>query len=413
MRKYNKKKELRVLNLKDEELVNEKKKPSIFAKILDTSLNVILGAAICLNVRYISVYAKDYIDNEKIIPEVANELSVDLSIMQNEDFKDQIIKLKPNLNDKVYVYVEDDVSDKTRNNIQNSLDYFNDVFANINTNYQFQMCDSVLYGTNVALMNSTISFGYKEMGNLTYGATGRHYNRPIILKAIKEDWYYSKLYNIRSNIYLNKDAFDKLSDATQESIIRHELLHVFGIEDTYFGFKEEASLMNTDYSATINILSPKDMARLFVLYDENLIGKNNTINQQELTKVKEYLSEYENYYYSELATKIKDIIGSDKCLSISDEELVGYTTKINGVEIKIDENGNFDYFSKDGDEGKRTIIKGDNYVILPDIRVGKYEDYYVLLKTESGIVPYNMSVSHGAGDDKTAPIEDTIYMITR
>lgn len=413
MRKYNKKKQLKVLNLKDEELVNEKKKPSIFAKILDTSLNVILGAAICLNVRYISVYAKDYIDNGKIIPEVANELSVDLSIMQNEDFKDQIIKLKPNLNDKVYVYVEDDVSDKTRSNIQNSLDYFNDIFSNINTNYQFQMCDSVVYGANTALMNSTISFGYKEMGNLTYGATGRHYNRPIILKAIKEDWYYSKLYNIRSNIYLNKDAFDKLSDATQEGIIRHELLHVFGIEDTYFGFKEEASLMNTDYTVTINILSPKDMARLFVLYDENLIGKNNTINQQELTKVKNYLSEYEKYYYSELATKIKDIVGTDKCSTISDEELIGYTTQINGVEIKIGENGNFDYLSKDGDKGKRTIIKGDNYVILPDIRVGKYEDYYVLLKTESGIVPYNMSVSHGAGDDKTVPIEDTIYMITR
>lgn len=413
MSKYNKKKELRVLNLKGQELSRKKKKPSLFAKILDTSLNVILGVTICLNIRYISVYAKDYIDNENIIPEVANELSVDLSIMQNEAFKDQIIKLKPNLNDKVYVYVEDNVSDRTRSNIQNSLDYFNDIFTDINTKYQFKMCDSVTYGTNMSLMNSTISFGYKDMSNSTYGATARSYNRPIVLKALKEDWYYSKLYNIRSDIYLNQKSFEKLSDATQESIIRHELLHVLGIEDTYFGFKEEASLMNTDYTSTINILSPKDMARLFVLYDENLIGENNTINQQELTKVKEYLSEYENHYYAKLATKIKEIVGTDKCSSISDEDIMGYTTKINGVEIKIDENGNFNYKSEKGNQGGRTIIKGDNYVILPDIRVGQYEDYYVLLKTDEGLFPYNISMSHGAGNEKTAPIEDNFYIVTR
>lgn len=413
MGKYDKKKSLSYSSQGGKNGQGSSKKKSFSSVLLDVFFYGVMGITIAVSARKLAVYSNSYIKNDSIIPEVAHELTVDLSILHNDAFNDQIVKLKPNNNNKVYVCVDNNVSARAKKNIANSLNYFNDIFDNINDRYNFELCDKATEIANRALANSTIHFDYKDTGNLVYGATYRNFNKPVLLKAIDKNSYYSNVYSIHSNISLNQQYFDKLSDFTQESIIRHELLHVLGIEDTYVGFKEEASLLNVNYTSVINKVSPKDLARLYVLYDEALIADGNKINQAELARVKERISDYEKGYYAEVAKIVKNKLGKTDYKTITNDDIVGFTTIIDNIELTIGQNGQFSYTSSKGDKGTRSIIKGSNYIVLPDIKNGNYEDFYVILKDENGLQAYNMSIFHGEGNDKISPIEDNSFEITQ
>lgn len=415
MKKYNKKKTLSASNtskVSESELVKHPKKKGFLSVVSDVLFYGIMSIAMVVNVRHIVAYSKNYIKNNDIIPDVANELSVDMSIMQNKDFNYEIVKLKPNSNNKVYVCVDNKVPERTQKNIISSLKYFNDLFDDINDKYNFELCDKATYIANYAMANSTVYFDYKNTGNFVYGLAERNCNKPLILKAFSEDAYYSNVYNLRSTIYLSSQYFDKLTDSTQESIIRHELLHIFGLEDTYTGFKEEASLLNVDYTTVINKVSPKDLARLYILYDEALIEGGNKINQTELARVKERILNYEKEYYGDLVAILKDELGKTDYKPITNSDLERYSIAVNGMVITIDQDGQFTYVSATGDKVTRSIIRGSNYVVLPDIRNGDYEDFYVLLKDENGIKTYNLEVNGGVRDDKATSSSNNGFEIS-
>ena len=46
------------------------------------------------------------------------------------------------------------------------------------------------------------------------------------------------------------------------------------------------------------------------------------------------------------------------------------------------------------------MIIGEDYAILPDIKSGDYTDFLIVLKNETGLKVYNLSVYRNVGDKK-------------
>lgn len=390
MKKVDKKKELDSKAIKKlgkigkDEFVKPKK--SVTAKIGEVISWVVLGAVVGVLIKIGVTTTIPFIDNEDIMPEVAKELCVNIDTIKNDTFNGEIVRLKPNLSNNVYVYIDDKIEDRTQDNIRNSLEYFNNIMSDINDNYHFVECNKATYLSNLVLYNSTVSFDYEDLGAGKRGYADLGVNKALILQRF-ENIYNKNIYNMRNQIFLDKEKFAKMSDYTQISIIRHELLHVFGILDTYYGYAEEASLINVEYTGVINEIGPSDLRKLYLMYDKKLKSGKNTINQTELARVKEHISIYEEQYYA----KIMDKIVEDNYLNlfdISDEEIANFSSVLseNGMRINIDENGNFTYESKDGTYvGTREIVKGKNYVILPDISTKYKEDFYIIIKDKNGL----------------------------
>lgn len=397
--------------ISEDEYVQRKPKKSIkeaIAKFTTNVLTIAIVAEIGLLGRLVYAGSANYIKNQDIIPEVSENLSADISILELDNRSNSIVKLKPNIYKKVFVYIDDDIPERTKKNIEESLEYFNNIFADINTKYQFEVCNKATYLANRAILNSVLKFEFKELEPSTYGEALLYPNRSALLESINKDLYYSNLYFTGNTIYLNSLHFDNLTDTTQKSTINHEILHTFGIDDTYEGFKEEASLMNVDYASFTSWLSPKDLSRLYILYDEKLIGENNTIDETEMTRVKEKISAYEKEYYQEVVRVIQERIQAKmnfQLQNISDEELVGFKSslEVSKTDISINEDGTFSYQTANGTSGTRKFIKGENYVILPDIRINEnYEDYFIILKQSGQLKAYNVWVFAGVTNDLTS-----------
>lgn len=352
--------------------------------------NIIDGVVITMLASYMIkvgvATTKPFIDNKDIMPEVAKELTVNYKTLQSDAYNNQIVRLKPNIDNIIWVYIDKDISKRTKTNIRNTLKYFNNIMEDINQNYNFVEFGKVFYTGNSILYNSVINFKYGTLGSSNYGLSSMGPNKPFIAKSI--DGYYNRnVYNMRNKIYFDKVKFEELSDFTQTGIIRHEMLHILGLQDTYYGYAEEASLMNVAYTSIINEISPSDLRKLYVMYDEKLKLSKNTINQEELLRVKTVIRNYEDVYYNKIVNRIMRDNKTLSPLDISDEELVNYsTTTAQGIEISIDDNGMFTYSYKDGKyTGTREIVKGKNYVILPDVSTKNEEDYYIILKDENGL----------------------------
>lgn len=347
---------------------------------------------------------KDLLKNQSYQKEVSKQLDADMIIMQDFSYiKDgdlkKLVRLKPNKEKEICVEIPNEITEKTKNNIEKSLTEFNDIFFNINDSYNFKIYETT--ELNKFNKEATISFKYRTLDKNTYGLTTSMISKNYFFSNVNNE---ENCYIKKATIYLDDNVFDSLSNSSQLYVIKHELLHALGFADLYDYYDDETSIMNVGMVGYSNILSPNDLKMLYVAYGNKHINNDGSFNQENLDKVKLYINEYENKFYDLIIDIIKKKTDV-KLEDINKEEISNLSFEYQKSKIQI-ENDEFNYCLKNySKEGK--IICGKDYVILPDIKVNSkfknnclYNDFLVLFKINGKVKCYNIDFYHSDSDNQ-------------
>lgn len=361
-------------------------KKDIYKKILCGITTCSLGIA-SLTIGGCSSSNNDLIGNNGYQNMVSEQLDANMTIMdlygKGRDAENNIVRLRPNSENKIYMYLDDSLSERTAKNVKQVIDEMNELFSCINDTYYFEECDYESYENYKNHNKTVISFAYDELEEKEQGCT--IYKRGGINSFKGFKW----LYINSSTIYFNETVFDRLSNDSQLYVITHEFLHTLGFGDIYKDdYKDELSLMNTRMNGISTILSPNDFKMLYVAYGNKHINGDGTFNQAKMDEIKKFIDDYEKLYYEKLMGTVGDEIDVSY-EDISSDELSNLTFTKGDATITIN-NGTYTYI-KNGEEQTGNIVVGKNYVILPDILMNdvntpknKRNDFLVLLKPEGG-----------------------------
>lgn len=407
MKKFWKKKNLELENSKlpkDEikltGIVKNKKKHKLakIAKIV--SITTLSSAVLCQLSRSVFVSAHRYFNNNDLISQVADKLDADMGLMTYKKYDNQMIRLKPNDDGKISVYIAKDIPQNTHQNIENSLNYFNDIFSNINKKYNFTIVDFAKYSADKLLQKSTIKFDYKVLEENTYAVNSHIQSLFELPKKLIPESKNNGKYCISSTISLNKTYFDKVEfdDALQIHTIGHELLHSFGFADIYNKLTDFSTLMNVENMSITNEISPSDMSRLFTAYCDDYVNDDNTINYKKLDEIKDYLNNYQTSYFTHIAETLKKSF-NNKVYDFSNEELRHFYASYGLLNVKIQNDTQYEYvYNKNAIDpnnsfyGKGTVVKGSDFAILPKITINDISRYYIILKDEKGLNLYDIHI---------------------
>ena len=122
----------------DEEVLKKAKKArrqKIWKIVQRVVIGVVASTVICSTARNIFISGRSYFKNSDLIPQVTSELCTDMDMMHYEKYNNQIIRLKPNDDGNVCVYIADNVPQRAQQNIKSSLNYFNEIFVNVNDKF--------------------------------------------------------------------------------------------------------------------------------------------------------------------------------------------------------------------------------------------------------------------------------------
>ncbi len=395
--------------------INRNKK--IIKCILLGTITVALESSI---VRTIYANNKSYFKNSDSISLVAKELSADMNIMQ---YDDQIFRLKPNDNRKISVFIDSSVPARTSQIIQESLDYFNDIFDKVNDRFNFTLSNKADYIADRLIQKSTIKFDYKTLDNKTYGVNSQYRSLWADLPVkIWADNSNDGKYCISSKISLNKTYFENIDDQMQQYVIRHEILHSLGFADVYNKSNTTIdTIMHTDNMYIINELSPNDMRRIYTAYCDDYMNDDKTINYEKLNEIKNILNKYETKYYDNLAQIFKKAFNR-KCNKFSDNELKNFSASYGLLDVTINDDGKYEYiYNKNSINpntrftGNGKVLKGNDYAFLPNLNFRGTNDYYIVLKDNIGLNIYNFYLSRTTNDYNTynTDIEYKSFIVTQ
>lgn len=353
---------------------------------------------------------KDLLGNQQYQQEVISQLDADMQIMQLYNYVDnvastnQIVRLKPNDNKKVYIKIDDIVSDRAKSNIRKTLSEMNTAFSYINDSYVFEECSSEKFSSYRSSGDSTISFSYTKLDSSTFGLTTNTSRKSskFGLGQVKGGYIQN------STIYFDYQVFDQLSDDSQLFVIKHEFLHALGFSDIYDTYDDETSLMNVGLAGLSTHVSPNDLKMLYVAYGNKHINKDGTFNQEKMDEVKQLISKYETKYYEYLMSNLKKEF-SKAYQPISKSEVENQTFTKDGATITINQD-TFTY-TKDGVTQQGHLVVGSDYIILPDIQAlspydksTTYNDFLVLLKRNDVIDCYNIDIYHSSSSQNVDPL---------
>ena len=364
------------------------------------TITTLASAAVCRISRSIYISTFRYFKNNDLISQVADKLDADMDIMTYEKYNGQLVRLKPNDDGKISVYIAKDIPQRTYQNIENSLDYFNDIFSNINNKYNFTIVDFAKYSADKLLQKSTIKFDYKVLDDNTLAFNSHIQTIYELPKKLIAESKNNGKYCVSSTISLNKTYFDKeeYDDSLQRYSIRHELLHSFGFNDVYTKITDFLTLMNIENMSITNEISPSDMSRLFTAYCDDYVNDNNTINYEKLNEIKDYLSKYQTTYFTHIADTLKKAF-NNKVYDFSNEELRHFGARYGLLDVKIQNDMQYEYvYNKHTVDpnnsyyGKGDIIKGSDFAILPKITINNLCRYYIILKDEKGLNLYDFYI---------------------
>ncbi len=379
---------------------NEGPKAKFFRKLAKHACNFIYGVSICSGILSAGTVLKQtYNSNRRFIStsgytqQIAKELNTDLGLMNNlkftgmENTQKGLTRLKPNITNKIYCYIDPNVPKEVRKNIEDSLEYFNDLFDFINDRYNFKLCSKERYLAHKFLSESTISFEMKtseQLGDVNIqGLNMLKPNKNLISQMINN---VDNVYIVDSSIYLNVEAFkQRLNDTEQRYVIKHEIMHSLGLGDMYDNaYFNDASIMNAGYDLTDN-LSPNDMRLLFTAYHEKLV-QNNAIDYTYLNKVKTLLDNYEEWYYKMVFEFCRPALGSN-LKKISASEINSTIFQLPGKKgsLLVNDNNTFvSYYN--GIETMSKAFVSDEYIICPNVQTGNGTKCYILTRAENGQV---------------------------
>jgi hypothetical protein len=392
-----------------------KKHPRI-KKVLKASA-IVLSAAVLTSGVFTGVAAyqhKDY-SSQSQIKEIASELNVeDMNVLTTNG---QVKRLKYNDGEPIYVKISDDFNNEAKEGIQDSLDYVFGIVNPINDNYTYEIVSNDFKQKS---NQTVISYELVEKDNDFRG----QYNDTRDLSNIGSTIVGKSTTSTNQTIKINID------NGQNQNTYTHELLHAFGLADTYSLAGIEDYIMSDMIYKDLSFptfmdsrnrnqtdITVSDYATLMSLYTKPF--KSEEQKNLIIKKYKEKLSEYQDYLDSKKIQSLKQAQSSEPIELKNDYNL--YTTfKINGeiilsnVSIHLDGDkytltssydnqvletceGNFDTFGnvvmlrniklKYGvDYDLRANGKQYQYEIVGDVCVGSYGNKDFLFINENNML---------------------------
>lgn len=370
-------------------------------------LNFLRTALISYVTIYGSVITKNvvisnhkYLKSNSQIERDADFLSADLTVF-NQYYKDvkigtspvnEIIRLKPNSNEPIYVYINESVNENIVSYINESLNYIQNLFETINDKYYFKIVDKTKFNFKKSIGKTTIEYNLSNFSdNLLHGLNESTTNKNSMdIKFNNSD----NVYILNSEIMLNKNLYENNED--KEKILHtlnHELLHSFGFGDFYSGNLDTTSIMSPDFGFNMSaMISPNDYRALYSAYGDKHIDKHGIVDYDKFNEIKKLLNDYEKKYYDYYATKIID---SYNPLEISNQDveqpIIFDTRSLNVLNGKFKEYKlvfdiendvvNLNIFSSNKlvYSTSGNVVYGKNYIVFNNVKVkNKYNEYYEL-----------------------------------
>jgi len=381
----------------------EKKESTVATKILATVLAcscAFSGFSIAKN---IIVSNKNYLKPISQAERDAEFFDADISSMKNYSklpgYKN-LVRLKPNNNEPIYVCVDDNITPRVKKQINNSLDYVTDIFSEINSKYKFKIVNETEYKFRQFLGKTTIKYQLSsDLPETTLGLNQSYKNKSKLDEIFNNTT--NNVYNLSSIILINENHFKKeMSDNQLLYTLNHELLHSFGLNDTYVGDIDTTTYMNYSHGVFAKIISPNDYRMLYAAYCEKHINKDGSINKEKLQEINEKLDKYEEYYYNHLINKM---IGNDSDYNNLQnintlDGAVTYTYGKNTYAFNVNDNEVELNIFNNNKLIQKTLGKAlyfNNFVILKDFNLEKNENlnkkYYCLFKNND---KYNLIEIH-------------------
>lgn len=326
----------------------------------------------------------DYLKNRTYFSVVKEELDANMNLMDNSVIDDNwrnggILRLKPNASKEIYLYIDEKVSEDIQTKIHKVINNFNNIFDYFNDNYNFVFVDEQTFNKKLEKKKSSISFSYSQMAENVNGENHYYFNN-YDLEELNETQTNAYIY--KSDIYFNPDSFNNSDDNSQLRTIKHELLHSLGLNDMYYGYVDETSIMNANVRKNPAMLSPNDLKMLYCAYGNRHINSDGSFNQEKLDEVKEMFKQYEVFYYNQLIKNIKKLTNKTfKEITLSDVDSKEFIKDDAQIKINGDE---FEFV--DGDY-KRTgkLVCCEDSLIIPDIYFDGRNNFLILAKTDENI----------------------------
>lgn len=261
---------------------------------------VVMGASSAL-IGNISL--AQYPNNAQVVS-IAKELDCDTAYMSKFFYK--FSRLQNNGKNPIYVCFSDEISEKEREIATRSFDYMFGIVGKINPKYRYEIVDKGEF--NKHFLETRIYYQLADSRSNNEGDKGfidTLYN-PFCYLTPTSTTFYHTISRVRT--------YNPTDEKDFEHVLNHELFHAFGINDVYIGQNTQKHQGNTfikgDIGQRVRILTPNDIKCLIAIYAEKFDSESE--KQEQISKFKVMIEEYEEYYYQSLA----DIVTEE--LSITD-----------------------------------------------------------------------------------------------
>lgn len=287
---------------------NIKRKPKV-NKFVKGAVATLLASGMAISTAYAIADAKtDNYSSQNQIEKIADALDCDTNVMKLYDYngKDDVIRLKHNDGEPIYVNFQEGYPEKLENMAKSSLDYVFNIVGGVNDFYQeYEVVDNktsqklkkqgknvIEYTLNDTDKNKQLGIGQisgymdseSDIGGFSHFLT----DKPVIESP---------------EICINSEVFEKRKENLAIRSYTHELLHVFGFGDVYtdkFNKITDKHYGNT-FMYTNNefeLIMPNDYACIMSAYAKPMESKAEL--NSYIKKCQTQLESYKDYFYQEL-----------------------------------------------------------------------------------------------------------------
>ena len=266
-----------------------------------SNLNIYLAGSVVLTSICVTTYvgsnyeimsSVNHFKNQKQITKDASSLGVDLDASSVRE--DKLVRFAFPKEGDVYVIYDVNMTQVEKEYIKETVDYYNNIFKNIDGNYSFTLVDSKF---SIKETDSYIKFNNKDLEGLDKGL-----NKSSLSNKLKYGYFISN-----SEIYINWNKLHDASDTMIRYIFNHEFAHSLGLNDVYIDSHKSFNtntIMNVFNSYTLDVLYPNDYAILQALYSNSC--NNYKRYNEAINEMKNEINEYRNYFYDYYSSIIKN-----------------------------------------------------------------------------------------------------------
>lgn len=278
---------------------NIKSKPKVNKFVKGATVALIASGLTFATVYSVAnVKTNDYSSQEQI-QTISDALNSDISVMKflaHEN--DHVKRLKHNDGEPIYIKIQDDYPEQFEDMAKESIDYVFNIVGGVNDLYKnYKFVDE---SQSVALEKQGKTVIEYNLGNNLESFVGG------LTSANNVGEWYNQLTNKQviqnPEIVMNFERLQEYDENTAKTSYVHELLHVFGFGDVYndkSNFETNTYYGNTIMKAgrNISLIAPNDYACIMSAYAKPM---NNNQLADYISKCKNQLSSYEDYYYGQL-----------------------------------------------------------------------------------------------------------------